>query len=115
SALFEEAIRNRSDYASEFRIIRPNGAVRHIRSRAKYFVDGQGEPCFIGAEWDVTDDVLRNEQLAREREAADSSRADARYAADHDYLTGLLNRRAFDEAFAALGREAGRIVSVCHI
>jgi diguanylate cyclase (GGDEF)-like protein len=115
SALFEEAIRNRSDYASEFRIIRPNGAVRHIRSRAKYFVDGQGEPCFIGAEWDVTEDVLRNEQLAREREAADSSRADARYAADHDYLTGLLNRRAFDEAFAALGREAGRIVSVCHI
>ncbi len=78
SAIFADAIANKSDYASQFRIIRPNGETRHVRSRAKYFVDGKGEECFIGAEWDVTEDVLRNEQLAHEREAAVQSRAEAK-------------------------------------
>jgi diguanylate cyclase (GGDEF)-like protein len=115
SAIFAAAIADKSDYACEFRIIRPNGEIRHIRSRAKYFVDGQGEPCFIGAEWDVTEDVLRNQQLAAEREAAEQSRAEAKYAADHDYLTGLLNRRSFDEAFTALSEKADAAASICHI
>lgn len=115
STIFKAAIANRSDYASDFRIIRPGGEIRHIRSRAQYFVDAQGEPCFIGAEWDVTEDVLRNQQLAKEREAAEQSRAEARYAADHDYLTGLRNRRAFDGAFATLLEAPEPAASLCHI
>jgi diguanylate cyclase (GGDEF)-like protein len=115
SQVFQQAIATKSDYAAQFRIIRPDGETRHLRSRAKYFVDGQGEECFIGAEWDVTEDVLRTEQLAKEREAAEKSRAEARYAADHDYLTGLLNRRAFDDAFAHLRTEADDVASLCHL
>jgi diguanylate cyclase (GGDEF)-like protein len=95
-AIFEQAVDSRCDYASEFRIVTPEGYVRHIRSRAKFFIDVNSDPCFIGAEWDVTEDVLRATQLAREHEAAERSRAEARHAADHDYLTGLRNRRAFD-------------------
>ncbi|EJZ19017.1 PAS domain-containing protein, partial [Rhizobium sp. Pop5] len=85
NAIFLRAIETKSDYASEFRITRPDGAIRYLRSRARYFVDAAGDPCFVGAEWDVTDDVLLNKELER-------SRAEARLAADHDHLTGLLNR-----------------------
>jgi diguanylate cyclase (GGDEF)-like protein len=113
SAAFEEAIRTKSDYASEFRIVRPDGQVRHLRSRAKFFVDGDDQPCFVGAEWDVTDDVRRNQQLAHEREAAERSRVDAKFAADHDYLTGLLNRRAFDAVLDDIPSTS--FVSFCHL
>jgi len=116
AAIFQEAIVNKSDYASEFRIICPDGRIKYIRSRAKYFIDGNGDPCFIGAELDVTEDALRNQQLAYEREAAEKSRSEARYAADHDYLTGLLNRRAFDQALVtARALDAGTIVGLCHV
>jgi diguanylate cyclase (GGDEF)-like protein/PAS domain S-box-containing protein len=116
NAHFEKAIENREDYASQFRIIRQDGSIRHLRSRAKFFIDGNGEPCFVGAEWDVTDDVMRSHQLAEEREAADQSRAEARYAADHDHLTGLLNRRSFDAICASLAKRGELdFVSLCHL
>lgn len=114
--VFRDAIIKRSDYASQFRILLPNGSIRHLRSRAKFFTDAQGEDCFIGAEWDVTEDVMKSEQLAKEREAAELSRAEARYVADHDYLTGLLNRRAFDDCFQRLsGDQNVEVLSLSHI
>ncbi len=105
----------RKAITSQFRIIRPDGEIRHIRSRAKYFIDGQGEACFIGAEWDVTEDVQRNEQLAMERETADRSRAESKHAAEHDHLTGLKNRRAFDAAFLELPTGPNDAAAICHI
>ncbi|WP_425351111.1 putative bifunctional diguanylate cyclase/phosphodiesterase [Rhizobium sophoriradicis] len=106
--IFLRAIETRSDYASEFRIIRPDGATRYLRSRARYFIDAAGDPCFVGAEWDVTDDVLLNKELER-------SRAEARFAADHDHLTGLLNRRSFDFALSELARQESVKVALLHI
>ncbi|WP_416340304.1 putative bifunctional diguanylate cyclase/phosphodiesterase [Rhizobium mulingense] len=106
--IFLRAIETRSDYASEFRIIRPDGATRYLRSRARYFIDAAGDPCFVGAEWDVTDDVLLNKELER-------SRAEARFAADHDHLTGLLNRRSFDFALSELARQENVKVALLHI
>ena len=38
---FEEAIQRKGDYFSEFRIILPNGDIRHLRSRAHYYQNGQ--------------------------------------------------------------------------
>ncbi|RUM22173.1 EAL domain-containing protein [Rhizobium vallis] len=108
NAIFLRAIETKSDYASEFRITRPDGAIRYLRSRARYFVDAAGDPCFVGAEWDVTDDVLLNKELER-------SRAEARLAADHDHLTGLLNRRSFDFALSELAREQSAKVTLLHI
>ncbi|WP_374992020.1 putative bifunctional diguanylate cyclase/phosphodiesterase [Rhizobium sp. Pop5] len=108
NAIFLRAIETKSDYASEFRITRPDGAIRYLRSRARYFVDAAGDPCFVGAEWDVTDDVLLNKELER-------SRAEARLAADHDHLTGLLNRRSFDFALSELAREESAKVTLLHI
>nr|WP_316651642.1 EAL domain-containing protein [uncultured Gellertiella sp.] len=103
NADFEAAALNKASYLSQFRIIWPNGEIRHIRSKANYYIDAQGDPAFIGVEWDVTADVELNralaqqQQIAEERaEALQATRAQIEYAAEHDYLTGLPNRRAFD-------------------
>ncbi|OCJ15091.1 diguanylate cyclase [Rhizobium sp. AC44/96] len=106
---FDDAVVSRGQYNSEFRIIWPNGEIRYIRSRAHFYVSDEGRPSFIGAEWDVTADVLLNDEAARQRSVAEAralaleeSNARIEYAAEHDYLTGLPNRRLFDSRLAEL-------------
>lgn len=69
---FEQAIGTRGAYNSQFRIILPSGEIRHLRSRAHFYVDAEGLPSFIGAEWDVTADVLLNAELARQKVVAEA-------------------------------------------
>lgn len=106
---FEQAITTRGAYNSQFRIVLPSGEIRHLRSRAHFYVDGEGLPSFIGAEWDVTADVLLNAELARQKVVAEAralaleeSNARIEHVADHDYLTGLPNRRLLDKRLAEL-------------
>ncbi len=106
---FDEAVARRGPYNSEFRIILPNGEIRHLRSRGHFYVSEEGIPSFIGAEWDVTADVVLNAELERQRQVAEAraraleeSNARIEYASEHDYLTGLPNRRLFDKRLADL-------------
>ncbi|MBY5568784.1 EAL domain-containing protein [Rhizobium leguminosarum] len=106
---FEQAIGTRGAYDSQFRIVLPSGEIRHLRSRAHFYVDAEGLPSFIGAEWDVTADVLLNAELARQKVVAEAralaleeSNARIEHVADHDYLTGLPNRRLLDKRLAEL-------------
>ncbi len=108
---FEEAIRCKGDYSSEFRIVLPDGDIRHIRSRAHYYEDGE-TATFIGAEWDVTADVMLTRELSVQKAIAEAralaleaSTAQIEYAAEHDYLTGLPNRRFFDKRFSELSAD----------
>jgi diguanylate cyclase (GGDEF)-like protein len=108
-AEFDEAIAARGLYNSQFRIVWPNGEVRYMRSRAHFYEGPGGAPSFIGAEWDVTADVTLNRELAEQKSVAEAravalekSNARIEYAADHDYLTGLPNRRYFDRRLAEL-------------
>lgn len=120
---FESAIANKSRYASEFRIFLPDGSIRYIRSKGHYYEDPNGARGFIGVEWDVTSDVLLNQQLnLRKREAEaravalEKSRAQVEYAAHHDYLTDLPNRRFFVERFNAVSRDTSiRSVAVLQL
>ncbi|TCD16607.1 EAL domain-containing protein [Oricola cellulosilytica] len=64
-----------------YRIVRPDGTIRHIESLAQYVVGDGGR--LVGAIRDVTEEEARQRDLA--------------YAARHDPLTGVLNRAAFDE------------------
>lgn len=106
---FEQAIAARGAYDSQFRIVLPSGEIRHLRSRAHFYVDAEGAPSFIGAEWDVTADVQLNAELARQKMMAEAralaleeSNARIEHVADHDYLTGLPNRRLLDKRLAEL-------------
>jgi diguanylate cyclase (GGDEF)-like protein/PAS domain S-box-containing protein len=122
---FSAAVRTRSDYLSEFRIIMPDGRIRHIRSRGRYFAASVGEGKLVGAEWDITHDVERAEQLYDARLLAEArfeelqkAQKRIRHAAMHDHLTDLPNRRYLDEKLAAslTSLDAhGRRLAVLHI
>ncbi len=106
---FERAISERGAYNSQFRIILPSGEIRHLRSRAHFYVDEEGTPSFIGAEWDVTSDVLLNAELGKQKMMAEAralaleeSNARIEHVANHDYLTGMPNRRLLDRRLAEL-------------
>lgn len=81
----------------EFPIKRPNGEVRWVSGSLLMMRDQQGR---LGQSWviarDVTSAKAREEALAR-------SAAEALQQAKIDALTGLGNRRAFDDALEACG------------
>ena len=99
--LIEDA---RSGYPTEadYRIVRPGGEVRHVHGRHRTRADDDGFVTHIyGAVQDVTE---------RKRYEADLERL-----ATHDSLTGLANRRTFEERLAmemARARRDGTALSL---
>ncbi len=105
---FPKAAASGDTYQTEYRLMLPDGEVRHVRESAKVYQD-QGEPKrIVGVNWDVTADVALREKLERanmltearnvELEAA---KARIEFNALHDSLTGLPNRRYLDDVLAA--------------
>ena len=105
---FNRAVESRKDYASHYRLVLPDGTIRHVRTTAKY-IEGEGEQArLIGAEWDETEDVQLKEDLERARLIAEMRNAELEAAKGriehnslHDSLTGPPNRRYLDQMLAA--------------
>ncbi|WP_192356945.1 bifunctional diguanylate cyclase/phosphodiesterase [Mesorhizobium mediterraneum] len=122
---FDSAMAGGGPYLSEYRIIRPDGEIRHVRSKAIIYRAANNTPKMIGAEWDVTADVLLNKDLVRAKQLSESKNAELESAkariehiALHDSLTGLPNRRYLDqvlEDYAANARRAGGYAALLHI
>jgi diguanylate cyclase (GGDEF)-like protein/PAS domain S-box-containing protein len=75
----------RNTHQAEKRFVRPDGLVRWVLANLVFLRDDAGRPLsWVGQFLDITE--------RREQEAA------LRHMADHDELTGLLNRRAFQHA-----------------
>lgn len=91
----DECLRTRTDYIGDFRIIRPDGEVRHVRSLSRYGSDQDKETKLIGVNIDVTEEYARNAEL-------EQARAKLEYDSNHDALTGLANRRLLDERTTAM-------------
>ncbi len=95
-----EAIEARRKLVGQFRIFTPSGETRIIRAYGVTHIMPDGERVVIGANWDVTKDILLQEELrdAEERaraqnEELEAARNDLEFQALHDPLTGLPNRR----------------------
>ena len=78
------------DMQIEYRIVRPSGEVRYIRSHARYIGSQATGRKLIGVNVDITDE-------RRRAEALDAARRKMEIDALHDDLTGLGNRRALDK------------------
>ncbi|WP_246799174.1 putative bifunctional diguanylate cyclase/phosphodiesterase [Rhizobium leguminosarum] len=95
-----ESIETRRKLVGQFRISTPSGETRIIRAHGVTHIMPDGERVVIGANWDVTKDILLQEELrdAEERaraqnEELEAARNDLEFQALHDPLTGLPNRR----------------------
>jgi diguanylate cyclase (GGDEF)-like protein len=99
-----ESQAKKADYSLEFRIIRNDGEIRHIRSRVGYPRDGLAVGTIIGVNWDVTEDLTRALRLEEASLIAEQRLSELNQAktelerlSRHDPLTGLPNRRSLDE------------------
>jgi diguanylate cyclase (GGDEF)-like protein len=122
---FDKAVSTGGRYSSDYRLVLPNGEIRHIRTRAIIYNDSNETPKMIGAEWDVTADVMLTRELERAKNLAETRYAELEAAKAriehnslHDSLTGLPNRRYLDEIlehYAAACVRGGGHAALLHI
>ncbi len=103
-AITTAAIKTSSDYILDYRIVRADGEIRHIRSRASHIDDPIDGKKLVGLNWDVTLDHKLAQELKdanaialRNNIQLEAARALMEYNALHDALTGLPNRRMLDQ------------------
>ncbi|AID31226.2 diguanylate cyclase (GGDEF)-like protein/PAS domain S-box-containing protein [Mesorhizobium sp. USDA 4775] len=72
--------------AWQYRIIKRDGEIRHVESLVRFVAAAGAAGQVLGTVRDITEDKLREQELA--------------FAARHDALTGLWNRAAFDRLLA---------------
>ena len=95
-----------TDFRRDYRIVREDGSVRHIRSLARSVGTAGKQSRLIGVNIDVTKDYLRAEELQKAQQQL-------KYDARHDALTGLGNRRGLDEMTLALFNKLGETDRYC--
>lgn len=119
-----DAVRNNRPYSGQYRIIVPGtGEIRHIRAYGRLIDARPGHERLLGVDWDITEDVRRQEDLRAAREEAEaqnraleSARRQMEYNAFHDALTGLPNRRYLDQMLADHdAEEAFQPLTILHL
>ncbi len=112
-------------FSDQYRVILRDGSERVVRTRTMSFIDGNGHPKMVGANWDVTADVALHRELERAKTLAEArnrdleaARSSIEHNAMHDYLTDLPNRRYLDEMLDRVAAECARDrhgIAILHI
>jgi predicted signal transduction protein with EAL and GGDEF domain len=115
NATVAEHIEQQTGFQHEFRIIRGDGVERVIRAKTAFFIDSNGHRKLIGANWDVTEEVMLNAELQRAKNLAEARNSELEAAKEniehlalHDFLTGLPNRRYLDRRLEECSAKAAR-------
>ncbi len=70
----QAALRGEREYAPEFRIVRPDGSIRHIKADSQTFKDRDGKPLrMIGTNIDITERKLAEEELRRYKDSLEET------------------------------------------
>jgi len=65
----ENALKGYKNYETEFRIVWPDGSIRHIKAKGEVFRNGNGEPVrMVGVNYDITDRKLIEKELQKSEE-----------------------------------------------
>ena len=122
---FATVVDRHTEYNSEYRLLLDDGGIRHIRALGTFFDDIDGTSKMVGINWDVTEEVLRADDLRRANiltEARNAqlliAKARIEHTALHDSLTSLPNRRYLDQMLenrAQAAPESGQRTALLHI
>ncbi len=87
------ALSHASEYESDYRIVRPDGTVRHLRANALIARDSAGSPVrIVGTNWDITaekETASRLASLAEQAEAANRAKSEFLANMSHEIRTPL--------------------------
>lgn len=104
---FSLALLEQQGYHSQFRVMRQDGSITVIRTIGSTSMGDDGFVKIVGINWDITDEVLKNEQLEIAKNLSEARNVELEeakvrieYNALHDSLTELPNRRYLDEVLS---------------
>jgi PAS domain S-box-containing protein len=110
SEAIANARQNRKLYAAEFRIVKPDGTVRWLAARGKFYYARNGDPeRMLGVSLDITERKLAEEKL-REYEKAVEGSEEMMAVVDREYRYLIANRKFLSQRNMTKEQVVGRLV-----
>jgi PAS domain S-box-containing protein len=105
-----DARQNRKLYAAEFRIVQPDGTVRWLAARGKFYYARNGDPeRMLGVSLDITERKLAEEKLREYEEAVEGS-DEMMAVVDREYRYLIANRKFLSLRNMTKEQVVGRLV-----
>jgi PAS domain S-box-containing protein len=110
SEAIADARQNRKLYAAEFRIVKPDGTVRWLAARGKFYYARNGNPeRMLGVSLDITERKSAEEKL-REYEKAVEGSEEMMAVVDREYRYLIANRKFLSQRNMTKEQVVGRLV-----